>query len=699
LDDACRREGEYGDRKDCDEAKDSHDYRYARRPDFLTVAVRIVRDSAYPFAMEATAAQIPVVSRQRSLLDRIDFQALAVWLLGFVLVVYLALNGGGFDPIVRNQLGIAVWWGVLLGLAVGALPLNRLRYGSWIALGLLAAYVAWVALSCIWTDTTGRTVEDLGRVITYLGVFALALSIRGSKGARRMVAALGAGIAVVAFVALLSRLHPAWFPDARETVEFLKSERNRLAYPLGYWNGVASLIAIGLPLVLYIACSARQIVTQTLAAAALPAMSLTIYLTFSRGGTLAAIVALALFLALAHDRLSKAATLLTAGVGAAILIAGVHQRDALDAGLGNSQAHHQGNEMLAMTLVVCAGVGLVQAGLALALRHGQRPAWTKPSRRASLALASGVLVTLVIFAIGAGMPGKMSHAWGEFKESKGPAHGVARFESFSSNGRWPYWQSALKEGKAKPLAGTGSGSFESWWAQHDGTTGGFVQDAHSLYLETLGELGIVGLVLIVSFLGWVLVAGGRRYLRAARRRRTQLAAVLAGCAAFCLGAAYDWLWELAVIPIAFLLLASVLVSAGERPRRAPFPFAARASGIVIALAAMVAIAIPLSSSSSLQKSQVEARAGNLSRALREASDAQRVEPFAAAPLLQQALVLEAQGDLRAAEAAAEAAVHREPHEWRAWVVLSRIHAERGRPRASLASYRRARSLNPRSSLF
>ena len=513
-----------------------------------------------------------------------------------------------------------------------------------------------------------------------------------------MAGALGAGIAVVAFVALLSRLHPAWFPDARETVELFKGNRYRLAYPLGYWNGVASLTAIGLPLVLYVACSARRIATQALAAAALPAMALTVYFTFSRGGTLAAIVALGIFLALAHDRLPKAATMLTAGIGAAILIAAGHQRDALNSGLATPLAHHQGNELLAMTLVVCAGVGLVQAGLALALRYGRRPAWTQPSRRASLAAVAGTLAVLAVAAVAVGAPGKASNAWHEFKQAKGTAHGATRLESFSSNGRWPLWESALKQNGTDPLTGTGSGSFEGWWAQHSTKTG-FVRDAHSLYLETLGELGIVGLTLLVAFLGWVLVSGAKRCLGAARQRRTQLAAVLAGCAAFCLGAAYDWLWELAVVPIAFLLLASVLVSAGEQRRAKPLPIAARVAGVAVAIAAMVAIAIPLSSTISLQKSQAEVRAGDLSGALREASAARRVEPFASQPRLQEALVLEAQGRFLPAAAAVREATRLEPKEWRAWAIRSRIEAESGHPAAAVASFRKARSLNPRSVLF
>jgi len=527
----------------------------------------------------------------------------------------------------------------------------------------------------------------------------LALSIRGEKGARRMVSALGAGIAVIAIVALVSRLHPAWVPAASETVELLKSERFRLAYPLGYWNANASLVAIGLPLLLYVACSAQHMVARALAAAALPALALTVYFTFSRGGTLAAVFGVLVFLALAHDRLPKAATVLTSAAGAAILIAASHQRHALDEGFTNTAAHHQGNQILVMILVVCLGVGLIQAGLMTALKYGRRPAWTSPSRRTSLIALGGTVAILVIAAVALGAPGKASNAWTEFKAAKPPAHGAARLDSFSSNSRWPLWKSALEENASAPLIGRGAGSFEGWWAQNRDSQVGFVEDAHSIYLEALGELGLVGFALLVGFLAWVFIAGGRLYRRASSRRRTQLAAALAGCAAFCLGSAYDWLWQIAVLPIAFLLLASVLVGAGERSRSKPLPIFARVGGVGVSIAAMVAIALPLSSALALQKSQSEFNAGNLDGALSQASNARRATPFTAQPWIQEALVLEAQGQPAAALRSAREATRVEPKEWRAWVVRSRLEAITGHATASLSAYRQARRLNPDSQLF
>jgi hypothetical protein len=646
-----------------------------------------------------SASRLSFPAQLQALIAKVDFQAVAVWLLGFLLVVYLGLNGGGYEPVVRDQIGIAVWWGVLLGLAVGALPLRKPRRNAWVALGAFGAYVAWVALSATWSSTVDGSFADLGRVTTYLGIFALALALRGSRGTRRMIGALGAGIFVLVAVGLLSRLHPAWFPDARETVSLLSANRSRLSYPLGYWNGMGALVAIGLPLVLYLAASAKHILTQALAAAALPAMGLTLYFTFSRGGVAAAVVGLLVFVVFANDRILKGATMLIAAIGSAILMLGAHQRGALDEGLSNQLAHHQGNELLAMTIVVCAGVGLLQAGLAIYLRNGVRPAWTRPPRRASMVGVGSVLVIVAVAAIGLLASGKVSHAWHEFKESGGTGTGTARLQSFSSNGRVPYWEAALHEFKADPIVGGGSGSYEVWWAQHRGEKGGFVRDAHSLYLEALAELGIVGLVLILFFFGWILWVGVRSYLSASRSRRTQLAAALAGVVAFCFGAAYDWLWELPVLPIAFLLLASVLVSVGSRERSRPTPIVGRVVGGLVAIVAMVAIAIPLAAASGIQQSQAAARSGDLSQALTAAEDAIRIEPFAAPPRLQKALVLEEQGRLGPAEVAALGAVHREPQEWRSWVVLSRLQAEQGNATEALASYRKAKMLNPRSSLF
>ena len=98
----------------------------------------------------------------------------------------------------------------------------------------------------------------------------------------------------------------------------------------------------------------------------------------------------------------------------------------------------------------------------------------------------------------------------------------------------------------------------------------------------------------------------------------------------------------------------------------------RIAGVGIAIIAMIAIAMPLAVADSLQSSQARYREGNLPAALSDARSAAAVEPFAAAPRLQEALVLEQAGSLGPAEAAGRAAAAKESEGWRNWVILSRI---------------------------
>ncbi|HSR93712.1 MAG TPA: O-antigen ligase family protein [Solirubrobacterales bacterium] len=631
---------------------------------------------------------------------RLDWGAVATWALGFGLVVYLGLEGGGYDPLVHDRVGIALWWFLLAGVAVGALPRRRPPALACIALALLVAFLVWTALSLSWTESVERTSADVARIAGYLGAFALAVFGAGSENARRMVAAVAAGIAVIAVIALLSRLHPAWFPASHETVRFLASGRERLSYPLNYWNGLAGLIAIGAPLLLQVATGARTIAVRAIAAASLPALALAAFFTLSRGGIAAIFVALAVFLAFAPDRLPKLLTALIAGAGGLVLIAAASHRDSLQHGLLNGTAHQQGNEMLVLTLVVCLVVGLVQAGLSAALLAERRPSWTVVSRhRSRVALAMAALV-VVITAVALGAPGRVADGWAEFKRGEGPGKGTERFGSVAGESRYQFWSAAVDENASKPLTGTGSGTFEFWWTRN-GSVAESVRDTHSLYLQTLGELGIVGLLVLVAFLAAVLIGGGRNMLRAGRRR-PQLAAALAGCVAFSVTSIFDWMWQIPVLAVAFLLLAAVLVSDDERPadgERAGLRLSLRAAVALVALLAIAAIAIPLASTSLVRKSEADARAGDLPAALSAARSAQNAQPDAASPRLQEALVLESQGELSGAAAAARAATERESTNWRNWLVLSRIEAELGDASAAVRDYRKARLLNPFSELF
>jgi hypothetical protein len=648
--------------------------------------------------MEATSMRAR--PRNSDFAGRIEWDAVVTWVLCFGLVAYLGIEGGGYDPLVHDQVGIGVWWVLLVGVAVGALPRVGPSRLAMVALGMLAAFVLWTALSLVWTESAERTAAELARGLTYLGVFALVLGVRAPREPRRLIAAVAAAIVLVTLLALLSRLHPAWFPSADQTADFLADSRERLSYPLNYWNALGALIAIGLPLVLQIAVSAKTLVVRALAAAVLPAMLLAIFFTLSRAAIGAALLALLVYLAVSDDRVPKLLTMLATGVGGAILIGLAAGHDALRHGLTNAAAHDQGDELLLIGLLVCAAVALVQVGISKLLLDGKRPSWTVPSRNQSWAAVGALAVVLVIAAAAADAPGRASNAVDEFKGGGNAGTGTSRLNSFAGESRYALWRSAIDESKTAPLIGTGAGTFAYWWYRDAAGTEA-VQDAHSLYLQTLGELGIVGLLLLLGFFAVVLGGGTVAALRAGSER-SLLAAALAGCTAFFLAAAVDWNWQMPALPVAALMLGSALVMATRSApgaeaqlRRLPLRVGIAAAALVV----IVAIAIPLASTSLVRSSESEVRSGDLDAALADARSAENVQPDAATPRLQQALVLELQGDLPAAAAAAQGATARESTNWRTWLVLSRIEAERGRVDAAVAAFREARSLNPLSPLF
>jgi len=630
--------------------------------------------------------------------------AVAGYALPFALVAYLALAGGGYDPVVRGEIGIAAWWIVLLGAAVGVLPATRVPSPAWIVLGLLAAFGLWAGLGVMWSDSSERAVLEATRIATLLGVLALAIAAQGRDGLRRTVCGVAAAIAVVAVLALLSRLHPQWFAESEVSTAF---GGDRLSGPLDYWNGLAALLAIGLPLLTWIAAEARTLVARAAAAAAIPALVLAGYYTLSRGGAAEAAVAIGVLVALHPRRLTLLPTLILAIAGGAILVAAAGQRPELADGLTTPAALAQGDEMLTMAIVVGAGTALVQVAIGVAARHRLGPR-LRVSRRAGRAALAGAAATALLAAIAIDLPGVAADRWEEFKVVDGsPGDDASRFESAAGNSRYQYWQAAVDAGGSRPLVGVGPGTFEFVWAR-EREIPGFVRDAHSLYVETLAELGVAGLMTICALIGFVLATGARRALRrGADERRTLLAAATAAGAAFALAAAIDWAWELTVLPVAFLLLAAAIVgpSAESRRRRTsrferrPLAAPARAAVGLAAAAAIVAIAIPMASTSLVRESQAAVGAGDLDAALVDARSAVRAQPYAAGPRLQEALVLELRGELEPALAAARAATDAERVNWRTWLVRSRLAARNGNAAESVRAYRRARSLNPASRLF
>lgn len=646
--------------------------------------------------MELAARPLPRARAVAATL-RFDSRAVGTFTLGLAPVLYLALRGGGYDTVVYSETGLATWWVVLVGVLAGLLPLARLGRIAWVCAGLLVAFAVWTGIAAGWSESAEQTVAQLGRVATYLGFFVLGLSIARRDTVRPLVTGIATAFGLVGLLAVLSRLYPGAFP-ADTAAQFFGHAR--LDYPLNYADGTGNFIAIGLPLLLAVATRARRLPGQALGAAAIPVSVLAVVMTASRGGVVTALAGILTFYLLAPDRLPKVATGVTAAAGSAILIEGLLRRHGLREGLSTAAAVAQRHQEMLLLVVVSVGVALLQVAIGLAARYGARPGSVRVSRRAAgAALLAAVLVGTAV-AVAAGAPRQLEHDWNVFKRNDvtGVVEGdtLSRLGSLGGSNRYQYWQTAVNAFDSKPLTGIGPGTFEFYWAQH-APLRQYIRNAHSLYLETLAESGIVGLLMLATFLLALLGAGVARALRAPPLARVSLAAATASLLAFCVSAAYDWMWQLPCAPVAALLLgAGIAMHRSGRQEPGGRPWALRGAFAIASAAALIAVAIPFAMTSAIRSSQAAAGRWNLKVALGDALTAQRLEPYAASPRLQEALVLEQAHDYGTASAMIAKATAREPTNWQLWLVRARIDAEAGDARAAVRDFRRAHALNPRS---
>ena len=649
------------------------------------------------------AQRTPLVARLR-----LPNQANAAsWLIGFAAPSYLALRGGGYDTVLRDQVGIALWWIILLGALIGVLPARRPTHAQLLLVGAFVLFAAWTGFGALWSQNSEHTITELTRLSTYVAILTLGVLAVRSNARSALLSGIAAAIVTVAGLALLSRLHPAWFP-ANETGEFLAGARSRLNYPLNYWNALAAFTAMGVPLILHFASSARRLAVRALAAAALPVLVATVYLTFSRGGWIELAAGVLVYTAFTSKRLWRIATLAVAASASALFIAAIHQRPAVDKGLLNTTAaHHAGNELVVIGIILCVAVGLLQFALALVERHANRPQALADVLRPRAWQPIVIVLVAIIAFFALGGPHEVSHLWNEFKNphlkvATSQQDSAARLNAASGEGRYQFWTAALHAFSSHPLGGIGAGTFQFWWAAH-GSIYAYIINAHSLYMETLAETGLPGILLLAMLLLGGLAAMVSRWRGAPSRERALLAAILGGCAAFLVSAAFDWVWQIPALPAVLLLLiaagtGNILKRPGKAKSFSPTT-RMRVGWTALALLGALVIIVPMVSAVSVRESQAQASAQRLTPALQDARTASSWQPYAATPLLQQALVLERAGNFNAAAVKARKAAAAASTDWSTWLVLSRIEAERGNARGAVTAYRHARSLDPRDPIF
>jgi hypothetical protein len=463
----------------------------------------------------------------------------AVAAVPLVLVPALGAAQGGFSPDTWVWSGALAAWGAAVVLVVGRRPGALRRGWPWAVSALLL--LGWTALSAVWSTRASQSILDARRTVVYAAV-VLALVLLARRGANAvLVPATQLAIAGLLLYALARYLL-----GARRSDEF---EGYTLHQPLGYANAAGILAVLGLLLALGLVADGGAVWQRAAAGASTPVLAAALVLAQSNASELALAVGVlvVLLVSRAPVRTLAAAAVVLAPTAAA-------------AGLSAASGIATDAEPSVSRGVVAAVVGAAAVtAAALVVRT------PLPSEAESPRLRRLLVVACVILLAGGG---------------------AAAAHSGASEPRASYYDVAWSDQvRGHPLLGTGAGTFGLYWVRSGeaGENGGAL-DAHSLYLETLAELGPVGLLLLLAFLA--------APLRGLLRRRGSLfvPAAAGAYAAFLVHAGLDWDWEMPAVVVAALCAAGAVAAAELGDDERPFGAPVRAA-LLVAAAALGACAI------------------------------------------------------------------------------------------------------------
>jgi O-antigen ligase len=612
----------------------------------------------------------------------------------------LAAAGGGFDLSTRHIAGLAVWLVVAALLACGAATRAQLGRPFYWTSGLILGLALLSAISSLWSGSIELSVTEADRVLVYLGVFLAAFLIAQTEQRRqRFAEGIAIALALVAFAALASRL----LPDALNIGPDLGSGP-RLRYPLGYWNANGLVFGIGAAMALWMSRRSLTGALRWAAVASLPVLLLALYLTYSRGGLLALIVACGCLLALSHDRLWLLATLAIGALGALPALLALQDRRGIADFAAEPDVAGEGATVL---LLLLAGIALALALYAgLRRLEGRSDGLTgravELSRSPIVLRRLAVVIALVVIAVAVAVGGR---AWNQFTASdvQFPNQPEHHFGSFNGANRDEFWRVAIDSFEEKPLLGNGAGTYQLTWNQLRSIPLP-VRDAHSLYLEAFAELGLVGGLLVLALVATLLWTGLSAWRRAHGPQQELYAVLLAAALAFAVGAGIDWFWEIAVLGAVFFLVTGALVAGrcaqlaqaraaangkGEERR-----FGLAVAGLALAWITALALVGPLLVDREIDASKAAAADGNVASAVNHADTARSIEPWAASPYVQLGLLEQLQRNYPAAVQRFSQAIRREDHNWLLFYLRSKAEHEGGDLAAAAADRRRAQQLNP-----
>ncbi len=428
--------------------------------------------------------------------------------------------------------------------------------GGRLSFGLLAAFVAWTALSILWADAAGHALEATNKLVFVLAsAFVFAVTPWTERCALWLLGGFVCGVTTASVATLLSA---AFAGDP--TASFIES---RFADPMGYAGASAAFaaLAVGPALALSARLSSPLWVRAAMFAIAVVQIELAL-LPQSRGVLIGLTFALLFLIGFSPTRGWTTLRVLAAAAVAVFTIGpildvfqaandGMPIGPALDSAVGG----------LAIAAVVALAVGL-----AFAYLEARRPRLLPglDLRRAALPLIGFlvIVVALALVVFGGRISDEVSQHWDSFKAGDDAADTSSHLSSTGDPQRYDYWRVAVDATGGSPLTGIGAGNFQDEYTlkrdveKHS-------RYAHSFWLRVLSETGIVGLLLIAGALivGFVTVARAGRSAPAAVRLLA--AGALAATAGVFAHASVDWIDEFPAVlgpALAFLYVTCRLVS-------------------------------------------------------------------------------------------------------------------------------------------
>lgn len=541
------------------------------------------------------------------------------------------------------------------------------------------------AMSMLWAESGPQASLEAHRWALYGGLLAILLAlVRGERQRRALMIGIGVAGAVVAIgMALILA-----FGDASQLFFAM-----RLTEPLGYVNGQAAALAAVLWPALALAEHGRRADVRGAGAGVACLVSGLLLLVQSRGALLALIAALAFVFAVIPGRTRRGwlLVLVAAGVAAAAgPLLGVYSSTASAVNRPADDVVHDAVRML----LACAALCAVAWGVATRLlehQRAQRPSLVLVGRWALVALAV-VAVVGGLFAVGDPVA-KTRAQIEQFKALE--TGGLAQSRLLAGGGhRYDYWRVAVDEWQENPLLGVGAGNYPRDYFRLRRTPED-IRQPHSLQLQGLSELGLVGLALVMTLLGgllWACVTAAR----GVRDRRFDPALVVAASGmivSWIVHTSVDWLHLLpsltGVMLCAFATLTTSRGPASGATRRLPVT--------VVAVAVTVLAAAGIGRLTLADKLRDDARsalASDPAEAIRLSSRALRLQGDDVQTLYVRAAAFARQNDYVNARRALLDAAAAEPHNFVPPALLGDLALRRGERGVALSSYRAAISLNP-----